>query len=200
MRATAVLFVVLLPAVCAAQSTSDADAGAPHMVRAAGMPLNDGTLAPGMLTVRLVEGAFTRNLGGQAVTLEVEGGKVESGTTGADGRVSFGHLPIGVRVRASAMVGGERLESEFFPIPSQSGVRVLLVAGGGEAPAAQLPPGHPSVTTNTLEASLALPVAAPVPPSQGTDESAGVAVIRAVLVTATLAAFGFVLFTRRARR
>lgn len=136
MRALVTLIVAVTPGVALAQSPtpavpSSAEA-ATTMVRAAGMPLADGTLPPGMLTVRVVEGSFTGNISGQAVTVEV-GGRSETATTGADGRAEFAHLPIGSSVRATAVVRGQRLSSETFPMPSESGVRVLLMAGEGAA-------------------------------------------------------------------
>lgn len=99
-----------------------------QMVRAAGMPLDDGTLPPGSLTVRVVEGAFTRNLHGITVQAQLEGGRTERAVTGDDGRAAFAHLPAGARVRVTANAGAEHLESETFAMPSQNGVRVLLVA------------------------------------------------------------------------
>jgi hypothetical protein len=204
------LLIVLVPALCAAQ-TALPDPAATQMVRAAGMPLNDGALAPGMLTIRVVEGAFTRDIANQVVEVEVAGGKIESARTGPDGRAQFAHLPVGARVRASAAVGGERLESDSFEMPAQSGVRVLLVAGSGagaplsadSAPAAgsgtwpggsstTLPPNHPPIA----DASVALPVA----PSQARGEDDGVLAVRAVLVTSTVFAFGIVWFRRPRRK
>ena len=161
------------------------------MVRAAGMPLTDGSLAPGMLTVRVVEGAFTRNLDGHIVALEVSGGRIETARTGPDGRAQFAHLPPGSRVRAKATVGEERLESEEFEIPTGAGVRVLLVAGSG---AAGLDPiGAPPIAPLPAQASPA----GTVPESTSADTA--VAVIRAVLATASVMAFGGLFLFRRRR-
>lgn len=196
--------IVLVPALCASQTSSPAVA-AGQMVRGAGMPLNDGGLAPGMLTVRVVEGAFTRNFAGQLVEVEVAGGKIESARTGPDGRAQFAHIPIGARLRAWSSVDGERLESDSFEMPAESGVRVLLVAGSGAgAPvsgtpgadtgtwqaggSATLPPNHPPLP----DAAAAVPVA---PAS-----TSGEGVVRAVLLTATIFAFGIVLLRWPRRR
>ena len=187
------------------------------MVRAAGMPLNDGALAPGMLTVRVVEGAFVRDIANQLVELEIAGGKIESGRTGPDGRAQFAHVPVGARVRATVSVDGERLESESFEMPTESGVRLLLVASANAgAPASgntattagattwsgapppsrngivlhqALPPDHPPLTDG--------PASVPVAPAHPNAE--GVLAVRATLLTATIFAFGIVLF-RRPRR
>ena len=195
MRLPCALVIILMPALCPAQTSLPNDA-ATQMVRAAGMPLNDGALAPGMLTVRIVEGAFTRDIANQLVELEVTGGKRESARTGPDGRAQFAHLPIGARVRAWAEVSGERLETDSFEMPPQSGVRVLLVAGSGaggpvsanRSPA--LPPNHPPLPDAPLVASVA--------PASSSSE--GVLAVRAVLLTATIFAFGIVLFRRPRRR
>lgn len=206
MRAVLRAFVIgLVPALCAAQ-TALPDSAATQMVRAAGMPLNDGALAPGMLTVRVVEGAFIRDIANQVVEVEVAGGKIESARTGPDGRAQFAHLPVSVRVRAWASVEGERLESDSFDMPVQSGVRVLLVAGSGAGapvsgnspPAGTwaagsspvLPPNHPPLPD--------APAAAPAAPASASGE--GVLAVRAVLLTATIFAFGIVLFRRPRRR
>ena len=193
----AALVIILLPALCAAQTSLPNDA-ATQMVRAAGMPLNDGALAPGMLTVRIVEGAFTRDLANQVVELEVAGGRIESARTGPDGRAQFAHLPIGARVRATSVVGDERLESNSFDVPPQSGVRLLLVAGADAdapvsagVPSRVLPPNHPPLPDASVPISTG-----PSPAGDGAD---GVLAVRAVLVTATLFAFGIVL-VRRPRR
>jgi hypothetical protein len=200
------LVVVLVPALGAGQTVAPS-AGATQMVRAAGMPLNDGALAPGILTVRVVEGAFTRDFANQLVEVEVAGGKIDSARTGPDGRAQFAHLPIGAGVRVWSVVEGERLQSDTFAMPAESGVRVLLVAGSGAgAPdsgtlgagagtwpggaSATLPPNHPPLP----DAPAAIPVAA------ASTSGEAVLAVRAVLLTATVFAFGIVLFRRPRRK
>ena len=184
--------VVLLPAMSAGQGTEPT---AQHMVRAAGMPLDDGTLPPGTLVVRLVEGAFTRDLAGQTVDVLLGDGRRESALTGPDGRARFDRLPAGDRVQVTATVGDEGLESESFTMPGQGGVRVLLVTGDGTA----TPAAH---ATSTASAWSPLPASSLAPARDGetTDPDTGVAVIRAVLATATMSAFAMMLFARRSRR
>ena len=41
---------------------------------------------------------------GHLVTVDVTGGRQETARTGPDGRAQFAHLPVGVRVRVSALV------------------------------------------------------------------------------------------------
>jgi hypothetical protein len=201
------LVIVLVPGMTAGQALSPE--AATQMVRAAGMPLQDGALAPGMLTVRVVEGAFTRDLSDQLVELDVAGGKIESARTGPDGRAQFAHLPIGARVRAWATVGGERLESDSFAMAAESGMRVLLVAGAGAGAPMSASPSAGTSSPGTMMSSNQLPpnhppipdgVSPPVPAAPASN-SDGVMAVRAVLLTATIFAFGIVLFRRpRARR
>jgi hypothetical protein len=205
MRAVLRVFVIgLVPALGAAQ-TALPNSAATQMVRAAGMPLNDGALAPGILTVRVVEGAFTRDIANQVVEVEVTGGKIESARTGPDGRAQFAHLPVGARVRAWAAVDGARLESDSFDMPVQSGVRVLLVAGSnaGSPVAAAVTAGDINWTGSSSRAlppnHPPLPDAPAVPAAPASAGSEGVMAVRAVLLTATIFAFGIVLF-RRPRR
>jgi hypothetical protein len=170
--------------------TTDPAAARHTMVQAAGMPLNDGALAPGMLTVRVVRGAFTADLSGQTVTVDVEGGRRETAQTGPDGRAMFAHLPVGSRVRVSALVENEPLASEVFALPADSGVRILLVVEGGQDGAAagseagSMPP-------------LVMPASAVGPAGTGSsrsERSSGVLAIRIFFTVATLAAFALVLF------
>lgn len=142
--------VAALAAVSTVSSRASAQvpaaSAAPAAVRAVGMPLPDGGLPPGVLTVRVVRGGFTDNLVDVEVRLDV-GGKPRTARTGSDGRAQFAHLPIGAQVRASVVVGGRTFESESFAVPGQSGVRLLLAAGDssaglvahGPAPGAPLP-------------------------------------------------------------
>lgn len=198
MKWQAVVLGVVIPGVCWGQAVP-APAAAPHMVRAAGMPLHDGTLPPGTLTVRLVQGAFIQNLDDRLVEVEVAGGKIDAARTGADGRAQFAHLPVGGRVRAGTTINGERLESDPFEMPATSGVRVLLVAGGDDGPAVA-PAGHGSIIWPGATATAA--VSSPPPRIAGrvpAPGDPGVAAIRAVLATTTVLAFGAFLFTRRTR-
>jgi hypothetical protein len=168
------------------------------MVRAAGMPLNDGSLPPGMLTVRVVRGAFTEDLAGRAVTVDVGGGRHETARTGLDGRAQFAHLPVGTPVRVSTIVDDQQLVSDTFTLPAESGVRVLLVVEDGTDAAA------PALNEAAPRASSALPPAQMAAPSLDTatrrGRSTGILAIRIFFTVATLAAFAFVLFRQTAPR
>jgi hypothetical protein len=87
---------------------------------------------------------MTNNIANQTVELRV-GSDVQTTKTDAQGRAQFDKLPAGATLKASAVVDGERLESQEFPAPGQGGIRLLLVASGGAADN-QLPAGPPAVT------------------------------------------------------
>lgn len=166
------------------------------MVHAAGMPLNDGALPPGMLTVRIVRGAFTADVPEQDVTVDLAGGKRETARTGADGRAQFAHLPVGAQVRVATAVEGQQLRSEAFVLPAESGVRVLFVVDDGT----RFPV---TADANVVQAS-ALPLRTSAADFAGYSPrrvpSTGVLAIRIVFTVATLAAFAFVLFRQTTPR
>jgi hypothetical protein len=176
--------------MAAAQTPADHGRGE-GASRAAGMPLRDGALAPGMLTVRVVRGAFSNNLSDQPVQVEPRDGAPMSARTGTDGRAQFAHLPIGRTVRVSAVVDGERLISDEFPMPSESGIRVLLIAGGGDATAGgvfgQVPVPGPATGADAVVQDTPVPAAAP---ASSTDST--VTVIRVLFAGATLMALAVV--------
>ena len=89
-----------------------------------------GELPAGGVTVRVVREMVGNNVAG--VDVELHGaGDVRQSTTGQDGRAQFAGVPVGSRVRAVAVVDGERLESSAFAVPASGGVRTILVAGLG---------------------------------------------------------------------
>lgn len=96
-----------------------------------GLPLPDGSLPDGTITVRVVRGAVTNNVPGQAVELR-HGDTGETAVTDAEGRATFLTLNPGQEVRASTELDGERLESQLFAVPGRGGVRVMLVGVGPE--------------------------------------------------------------------
>jgi hypothetical protein len=176
------------------------------MTRAAGMPLGDGSLAPGMLTVRIVRGDFSNNAADQDVTIEVTGAAAQTARTAADGRAQFVHLAVGASVRASATVDGQRLASETFTMPAESGVRLLLVAGDGPATASGPAPGAgvspsptgPGIVTEGAGAAPDGSLSATAPPLSVPTEDGAVAAIRMGLMTTTVLAI--VLLAVRWRR
>jgi hypothetical protein len=113
------LLTLLAPAVLSGQMMD------PKQV--AGIPLPVGDVATGTVTVRVIRGSLTNNVPDQVVQLFVDNVPQEQ-KTGQTGRAEFTGLRPGARVRAVALVGGERLESQEFPVPPQGGIRVLLLA------------------------------------------------------------------------
>lgn len=209
MRCSLALAIALAaPAGLIAQAPPPGGDGAKAMVRAAGMALQDGTLAPGSLTVRVVQGNFSGNLAGIDVVLDVSGEGAKSVPTGVDGRAAFAHLPIGATVVASAVVNGEQLQSEPFTMPAEAGIRLLFVAGGefvdtatkegaqaippiGAGSAPPLPDGAaPSVAAARGAPGAPAPPAPAGAPAGGPGD--GVATLRIVMIGLTLAAFALV--------
>lgn len=105
-----------------------------------GQPLPDPKVPIGTMTVRVIRGSLTNNVVGQPVDITVDGSPRKV-TTDANGRVEVSGLRVGARVKAVAVVDGERVESADITIGS-AGIRVMLVAGLSAAPA----PGAASAT------------------------------------------------------
>jgi hypothetical protein len=199
----------------AAPGLAQAPSATQHVpaTRAAGSPLRDGAIPPGMLTVRVVRGSFSNNLANVNVLAEITGGTTETAKTGADGRAQFAHLPVGSMVHASATVDGETLTSETFEMPAEAGVRLLLVAEADGAASGLMAQGvAPVIPTATVAGPLptgTAPVLAPAAPAQplerGTQPEqdatpASVVAIRAVLATATVAVAIWILLRGTGRR
>lgn len=123
----AVLLVLLLGAPLLAQGPA-----MPDPKEIAGVPLPIGDMAVGTVTVRVIRGTLANNVAGQIVEL-IGDGAARQQRTGESGRVEFTALRPGARVKAVAVVGDERLESQEFPVPSAGGIRVLLVATDPDA-------------------------------------------------------------------
>ena len=109
----------------------------------AGIPRPVDDLPNGSVSVRVIRGGFTNNVPNQTVELHV-GSDVLKTKTDAEGRAQFDKLAPGQTVKAVADVDGERLESQQFPAPAQGGIRLVLLAGAGNA--APVPAGPPAVT------------------------------------------------------
>ena len=103
----------------------------PDLRQMSGVPLPTGDLPAGTVTVRVVRGALSNLVVGQLV--ELAGEVTGSAKTNDAGRAEFAGLAPGARVRAIAVVDGERLESQEFALPPQTGIRLMLVASDPEA-------------------------------------------------------------------
>ena len=124
--------LVLTFAALVALTPSIVSAQMPDARQMSGVPLPVGDLAPGTVTVRVVRGTMTNVIANQEV--ELSGGpSVMKAKTNEAGRAEFTGLAPGTRVKAIAIVNGERLESQEFPMPANGGMRVALVATDPEA-------------------------------------------------------------------
>jgi hypothetical protein len=100
----------------------------PDAKQMSGVPLPVSDLPPGTVTVRVVRGSMANAIFGQLVELTTGAPSPASATTNDAGRAEFSGLAPGTRVKASATVNGERLESQEFTVPATGGIRVALVA------------------------------------------------------------------------
>ena len=101
--------------------------------QAAGVPLPAADLPVGTVSVRVVRGSFANNLSGETVVFIVNG-QERTVTTDDGGRAQISGLAAGTRVKATATVTGERLESQEVTI-ADSGIRFMLLATDGAAAA-----------------------------------------------------------------
>jgi hypothetical protein len=99
----------------------------PDVRQMSGMPLPVGDLEPGTVVVRVVKGSLANVIPNQTVELRGPAAPT-SATTDDTGRAEFKAVASGTRVRAVAIVDGERLESQEFAVPAAGGIRLLLVA------------------------------------------------------------------------
>ena len=99
--------------------------------QAAGVPLPASDLPAGTVSVRVVRGSFANNLAGETVVFLVNG-EERSQVTDDSGRAQIEGLAPGTRLRASATVGGERLETQDVVV-GDSGIRFVLVASDAGA-------------------------------------------------------------------
>lgn len=102
--------------------------------QAAGVPLPANDLPAGTVSARVIRGSFANNLAGVDVTFSVDG-RDSVVKTDDGGRAQVSGLKPGARVKVSATVDGERLESQETTIAA-SGIRFMLLASeSGAAPA-----------------------------------------------------------------
>jgi hypothetical protein len=115
----------------------------PDPKQMSGIPRPVSDLPDRAVAVRLIRGSLSNNIENFPVELHV-GGKTLTEKTDDVGRAEFKDLPEGAAVKAVAVVDGERLESEEFPVPAHGGVRLMLVATDKSKPAPN--PQAPAVT------------------------------------------------------
>jgi hypothetical protein len=99
----------------------------PDAKEMSGIPRPVSDLPNGSVSIRLIRGDLSNNIVSHPVELNA-GGKTQTVNTNDTGRAQFDALTPGVTVKAIAVVDGERIESQEFPVPAQGGVRLMLVA------------------------------------------------------------------------
>lgn len=119
--------VVWVLVVAGLVSVSSPAAAQPDVRQMSGMPLPVADVAAGTVSVRVVKGSLANVLANQTVTL-IGTGDPKTLQTNESGRAEFTGLAPGTRVQVVADVAGERLESQEFQVPSNGGIRLLLVA------------------------------------------------------------------------
>jgi hypothetical protein len=128
-RVGGILAVAMLSSSLAVAQPFAGGGGAqmPDPRQMSGVPLPMGDLPVGTVTVRVARGAVTNPLTG--ISVELTGaGAAKTASTDAQGRATFTGLAPGTRVKASATVGGEQLDSQEFDVPPTGGVRLALIA------------------------------------------------------------------------
>jgi hypothetical protein len=153
----AALVVLAAAGIAAAQEM-------PSPRQMSGVPLPAGDVPLGTVTVRVIRGTFANPISSQTVEIVGTGSPVTA-STNEIGRAEFKGLAPGARVKAAATVAGERIESQEFVVPRTGGIRLILVASGGE----------PATTPGAAPAAPAAPPAPAVPAQPGSvvlgDES-----------------------------
>ncbi len=114
----------------------------PDAKEMSGIPRPVTDLPDKSISVRLIRGQLSNNIPNHPVELHA-GSKVTTVKTDENGRAQFDALAPGTSVKAVAVVDGERLESQEFPVPAQGGVRVMLVATDTSKPPATTPDAPP---------------------------------------------------------
>lgn len=131
--------------------TPRAQVAMPDPSQMSGVPLPAGELPIGTLTVRVVRGSLSNNLPDQPVELTVNGARRQA-RTDASGRAEFNGLRPGDQVRASTTVDGTPVTSQVITMPSQGGIRVMLVVGQvSEAGQAGTAPTSPTQLAEPME-------------------------------------------------
>jgi hypothetical protein len=127
-RATLVFFLCVLGVLCGSTLRAQMD-----FKQASGIPRPVDDLPAGTISIRVIRGDLSNPIVNHPVELRV-GDDARTQNTDAEGRAEFIVATTGT-VRASTVVDGERLESQPFPAPGASAVRMLLVASDKEAAA-----------------------------------------------------------------
>ena len=123
------LLMLLLALVCPVPTANAQTMPNPKEMSGSVLPVSD--MPVGTVSVRVIRGSFDKNIEGQTVQFFIDG-KTREAKTDAGGRAQIAGLARGARLRAVAVVDGERLESKEAVIEN-AGLRIILVATDPEA-------------------------------------------------------------------
>jgi len=141
LRAVVLAFAVMAVATPASLASAQG-ATMPDPRQMSGIPLPVADVPSGTVTVRVVRGSLSNVVQDHPVELLGPATTLKADTSG-NGRAEFQGIAPGTRLRARTVVNGERLESQEFEMPVSGGIRLMLVAAGGESvtPADAAPTG-----------------------------------------------------------
>jgi hypothetical protein len=131
-RLLLVLFILIA-------GVTTASAQMPDLRLMSGVPLPAADLPVGTVSVRVIRGSVANNLPDVDVEFQINSTPRVVKTDDA-GRAQVSGLAVGTRVKASAVVDGERLETQEITV-GQSGVRFMLAAAAGVAPPVEVTKG-----------------------------------------------------------
>jgi hypothetical protein len=124
---------IVATVMCAMWASAAFAQGMPNPKDMSGAVLAVTDIPVGTVSARVLRGGFDKVIPGQAVEFIVDG-KSRTTKTDVDGRATITGLARGAKVKAIAVVDGERLESQDAVV-GDSGLRILLVASDPEAEA-----------------------------------------------------------------
>jgi hypothetical protein len=116
--------VILSFVMCGAAGAAQTQMPDPKAMSGSVLAVSD--IPAGTVTARVIRGGFDQNIAGQIVEFTIDG-VTRRATTDAQGRATVSGLKPGAKLRAVAVVAGERLESQQAVIGT-SGLRIILVA------------------------------------------------------------------------
>jgi hypothetical protein len=113
--------------------------GMPDLRAISGRPLPDRGMPAGTVTVRVARKMPVNGVAGAEVVAIIKNGggdlRKRTAKTDGSGRAMFEGLTPGDSFKAEVTVDGEKLATEDITMPPEGGVRTMLIAGLGSAPA-----------------------------------------------------------------
>jgi hypothetical protein len=127
------------PALAQPMMAGGGGRGMPDLHAISGRPLPDPGMPAGTLSVRVARKMPANGVADAEITVLVKnaGGDVRKRTAKTDsgGRALIEGIGAGDSVKAEVIVDGEKLATDDIMMPPQGGVRTMLIAGLGPAPA-----------------------------------------------------------------